>query len=138
MASIIQHTARCILFRNFNILRAVTTHHRSFHAISIVPAFTKTQLKQQIKFPTYCTADTKGIEARVMRVVAEYDKISADKLSLDSHFIQDLGLDSLDHVEVIMAMEDEFGYEIPDNDAEKLTRPSDIIKYISERESSNE
>lgn len=56
------------------------------------------------------------------------------QLSLDSHFIQDLGLDSLDHVEVIMAMEDEFGFEIPDNDAEKLSRPSDIVKYIAERD----
>lgn len=56
------------------------------------------------------------------------------QLSLDSHFIQDLGLDSLDHVELVMAMEDEFGFEIPDNDAERLTRPSDIIKYISEKE----
>lgn len=56
------------------------------------------------------------------------------QLTKDSHFIQDLGLDSLDHVEVIMAIEDEFGFEIPDNDAEKLARPADIIKYISERE----
>lgn len=56
------------------------------------------------------------------------------QLTLDSHFIQDLGLDSLDHVEVIMALEDEFGFEIPDNEAEKLSRPSDIVKYIAERE----
>lgn len=56
------------------------------------------------------------------------------QLKLDSHFIKDLGLDSLDHVEVIMAMEDEFGFEIPDNEAEKLSRPADIVKYISERD----
>lgn len=60
--------------------------------------------------------------------------ISLTQLKLDSHFIKDLGLDSLDHVEVIMAMEDEFGFEIPDNDAEKLSRPADIVKYISERD----
>jgi acyl carrier protein len=53
---------------------------------------------------------------------------------LESHFIQDLGLDSLDHVEVMMALEDEFGFEIPDQDAEKLARPVDIVKYISERD----
>ena len=41
-----------------------------------------------------------------------FDKISADKITLDSHFINDLGLDSLDHVEVIMAVEDEFGFEV--------------------------
>lgn len=45
-----------------------------------------------------------------------------------------MGLDSLDHVEVIMAMEDEFGFEIPDTEAEKLIRPSDIIKYVLEKE----
>lgn len=60
------------------------------------------------------------------------------QLKIDSHFIQDLGLDSLDHVEVIMAMEDEFGFEIPDNEAEKLSRPADIIKYITERDGASD
>ena len=55
-------------------------------------------------------------------------------MTLDSHFINDLGLDSLDHVEVIMAMEDEFGFEIPDMDADKLTTPSAIVRYIADRE----
>lgn len=48
--------------------------------------------------------------------------------------MNDLGLDSLDHVEVIMAMEDEFGFEIPDADAEKLLKPADIVKYICDKE----
>lgn len=56
------------------------------------------------------------------------------QLSLDSHFVQDLGLDSLDHVEIIMAMEDEFGFEIPDADAERLLRPKDIVQYIADKE----
>ena len=47
-----------------------------------------------------------------MAVCKAFDKISADKITLDSHFINDLGLDSLDHVEVIMAVEDEFGFEV--------------------------
>lgn len=55
-------------------------------------------------------------------------------MSLESHFINDLGLDSLDHVEVIMAMEDEFGFEIPDMDAEKLLRPRDVVQYICDKE----
>lgn len=58
----------------------------------------------------------------------------AFQLSLDSHFINDLGLDSLDHVEVIMAMEDEFGFEIPDMDAEKLLRPRDVVQYVADKE----
>lgn len=53
---------------------------------------------------------------------------------MESHFINDLGLDSLDHVEVIMAMEDEFGFEIPDADAEKLLKPADIVRYVADRE----
>ncbi|XP_050094302.1 acyl carrier protein, mitochondrial isoform X3 [Anopheles aquasalis] len=74
------------------------------------------------------------VKQRVLKVVAGYDKVSADKLTLESHFINDLGLDSLDHVEVIMAMEDEFGFEIPDGDAEKLFRPADIVQYIADKE----
>ena len=56
------------------------------------------------------------------------------QLKLDSHFSKDLGLDSLDHVEVIMAIEDEFSFEIPDVDAEKLMTPADIIKYVVDKE----
>ena len=55
-------------------------------------------------------------------------------MTLDSHFTNDLGLDSLDQVEVIMAMEDEFGFEIPDGDSERLMRPSDIVQYIADKE----
>ncbi|RZC42892.1 mitochondrial acyl carrier protein 1, partial [Asbolus verrucosus] len=69
----------------------------------------------------------KLITDRVLLVLKLYDKVNPDKLTLDSHFINDLGLDSLDHVEVIMAMEDEFGFEIPDGDAEKLLKPADIV-----------
>jgi len=74
------------------------------------------------------------IRDRVLTVCRAYDKVTADKLTLDSHFMNDLGLDSLDHVEVIMAMEDEFGFEIPDTDAEKLVRPADIVRYIADKE----
>jgi NADH dehydrogenase (ubiquinone) 1 alpha/beta subcomplex 1 len=56
------------------------------------------------------------------------------QLTLKSHFINDLGLDSLDHVEVIMAMEDEFNIEIPDTDAERLLTPDDIVRYIADKE----
>ncbi|XP_031622342.1 acyl carrier protein, mitochondrial isoform X1 [Contarinia nasturtii] len=76
----------------------------------------------------------KLIQERVLLVLNLYDKIDASKLTPESHFINDLGLDSLDHVEVIMAMEDEFGFEIPDSDAERLFRPCDIIQYIADKE----
>ncbi|XP_039445698.1 acyl carrier protein, mitochondrial isoform X1 [Culex pipiens pallens] len=74
------------------------------------------------------------IKERVLLVLKLYDKVNPEKLSLESHFINDLGLDSLDHVEVIMAMEDEFGFEIPDGDAEKLFKPADIVQYIADKE----
>ncbi|XP_044728482.1 acyl carrier protein, mitochondrial isoform X1 [Chrysoperla carnea] len=74
------------------------------------------------------------IRDRVLLVLKLYDKIDPEKLKLESHFINDLGLDSLDHVEVIMAMEDEFGFEIPDGDAEKLVRPADIVRYVADKE----
>lgn len=74
------------------------------------------------------------IRDRVLLVLKLYDKIDVSKLTLESHFMNDLGLDSLDHVEVVMAMEDEFGFEIPDGDAEKLLRPADIVRYIADKE----
>ncbi|RXG72884.1 Acyl carrier protein, mitochondrial [Armadillidium vulgare] len=74
------------------------------------------------------------IEQRVLLTLRLYDKIDPEKLTVNSHFMQDLGLDSLDHVEVIMAMEDEFGFEIPDMDAEKLLRPADIVRYVGDKE----
>ncbi|CAG5116974.1 unnamed protein product [Candidula unifasciata] len=75
-----------------------------------------------------------SIQKRVELVLRLYDKINPDKLTLDSHFINDLSLDSLDQVEIIMAIEDEFGFEIPDADSERLMRPRDIVQYIADKE----
>lgn len=76
----------------------------------------------------------KLIKERVILVLSLYDKVDPEKLTVESHFHKDLGLDSLDHVEVIMAMEDEFGFEIPDMDAERLNSPKDLIQYIADKE----
>uniref|UniRef100_A0A8C2IVE4 Acyl carrier protein n=1 Tax=Cyprinus carpio TaxID=7962 RepID=A0A8C2IVE4_CYPCA len=74
-----------------------------------------------------------NIEERVMYVLKLYDKISPEKLQSSSHFMKDLGLDSLDQVEIIMAMEDEFGFEIPDAEAEKLMTPAEIVQFIADK-----
>ena len=74
----------------------------------------------------------------LIRLISNRFFVLHEQLTLESHFINDLGLDSLDHVEVIMAMEDEFMMEIPDKDAEKLLRPIDIVKYISDKEEAYE
>lgn len=95
------------------------------HRVSLLPARTFSDKPPMTK---------KSIEERVLLVLRLYDKVDPAKLSLDSHFLNDLGLDSLDHVEVVMAMEDEFGFEIPDGDAEKLLRPADIIQYVADKE----
>ncbi|KAM6957082.1 NADH:ubiquinone oxidoreductase subunit AB1b isoform 2-T2 [Aplochiton taeniatus] len=73
------------------------------------------------------------IKDRVMYVLKLYDKINPEKLQTSSHFMKDLGLDSLDQVEIIMAMEDEFGFEIPDGEAEKLMSPHEIVQYIADK-----
>merc|ERR1712203_1098775 len=70
------------------------------------------------------------IQQRVMLVLNLFDKIDNEKLTPDSHFIKDLGLDSLDHVEIIISMEDEFGFQIPDDHGETLTDANKIIRYV--------
>lgn len=70
---------------------------------------------------------------RVLNVCKAFDKINADKVTPESHFMNDLGLDSLDHVELIMAAEDEFGFEIPDVDAERLLTVKTLIEYIEDK-----
>jgi len=91
-------------------------------------------MKQQQRYYAAVIASKSDIESRVLAVCKAFDKITADKVSLDSHFINDLGLDSLDHVEVIMAVEDEFGFEIPDEHAEKLLTPGKIAQYVCDHE----
>uniref|UniRef100_A0A915ALH1 Acyl carrier protein n=2 Tax=Parascaris univalens TaxID=6257 RepID=A0A915ALH1_PARUN len=79
----------------------------------------------------------KEVEDRVLKAIRAWDRFPQDRsdlLTLDASFVNDLGLDSLDHVEIIMSLEDEFGFEIPDTDADKLKTPRDISKYICERE----
>ncbi|XP_056119534.1 NADH:ubiquinone oxidoreductase subunit AB1a [Rhinichthys klamathensis goyatoka] len=73
------------------------------------------------------------IRDRVLYVLKLYDKINPERLQATSHFMKDLGLDSLDQVEIIMAMEDEFGFEIPDTEAEKLMTPHEIVQYIADK-----
>ena len=72
------------------------------------------------------------IEQRVNTVLLCYDKIDPKALTMESHFINDLGLDSLDHVEVIVAMENEFMVEINDNDQESLMSPREICEYLAD------
>lgn len=67
---------------------------------------------------------------RVKKIVVEHLGVEADKVTEDSSFIDDLGADSLDIVELVMAFEEEFSVEIPDDAAEKISTVKDAISYI--------
>ena len=69
---------------------------------------------------------------RVKKIVVEHLGVEADKVTEDASFIDDLGADSLDIVELVMAFEEEFGVEIPDDAAEKISTVADAIKYIND------
>jgi acyl carrier protein len=69
---------------------------------------------------------------KVKEVVVEQLDCNADEIKEDSRFIEDLGADSLDVVELVMALEEEFDIEIPDEDAEKILTVGDAIKYIED------
>ncbi|MDR1009056.1 MAG: acyl carrier protein [Rickettsiales bacterium] len=67
---------------------------------------------------------------QVKKIVVENLGVEADKVTENASFIEDLGADSLDTVELVMALEEEFGVEIPDEEAEKILKVSDAVKYI--------
>ena len=74
---------------------------------------------------------TQQIEDRVMELLRNFDKVQQEKLGLDAHFVKDLGLDSLDQVEITMELEDEFNVEIPDNVAETIFTPRQAVEAVS-------
>ena len=71
------------------------------------------------------------IEARVKDIVVEQLGVNADEVTTDASFIDDLGADSLDTVELVMALEEEFECEIPDDEAEKITTVKEAVSYIN-------
>ena len=73
-----------------------------------------------------------NIDERVRDLVVEQLGVSQDQVSPQASFIDDLGADSLDTVELVMAFEEEFGIDIPDEDAEKMVTVNDAIKYLEE------
>jgi acyl carrier protein len=74
----------------------------------------------------------KTVERRVIEIIVEQLGVSEEEVTLEASFIDDLGADSLDLVELIMALEEEFGLEISDEDAEKIQTVQDVISYINE------
>ena len=72
-----------------------------------------------------------SVEERVIKIVCDQMGTTPDKITKETSFINDLGADSLDTVELVMEFEDEFEINIPDEDAEKIMTVGDAVKYIS-------
>ena len=78
-----------------------------------------------------------AVSDRVKAIIAEQLGVKLEEVNDTASFIEDLGADSLDTVELVMALEEEFGIEIPDEDAEKMTTVVDAIRYIEQKASAS-
>ncbi|KAF1798776.1 NADH dehydrogenase 1, alpha/beta subcomplex subunit 1 NDUFAB1/ACP [Mucor lusitanicus] len=79
----------------------------------------------------FYTVSASDAQTRVLDVVKGFEKVDPSKVTVDSVFVKDLGLDSLDAVEVVMAIEEEFSIEIPDKDADEIKSVKQAIDYIT-------
>ncbi len=75
-----------------------------------------------------------NIESQVKDIIVEQLGVDPEKVTTDAKFIEDLGADSLDTVELVMTFEEKFSIEVPDEDAEKLKSVSDVVSYIKEHQ----
>ena len=75
-----------------------------------------------------------SIQERVVDIVAEQLGVDKEKINIDTHFVNDLGADSLDTVELVMELEEEFDINIPDDVAEKIQTIGEAVKFIDENE----
>jgi acyl carrier protein len=78
----------------------------------------------------YCQEDEVAVADKVKSIIVEQLGVDEEEVTPDASFVDDLGADSLDTVELVMAFEEEFGIEIPDEDAEKITRVKEAVEYI--------
>lgn len=74
-----------------------------------------------------------AVTEKITEIIVEQLGVKGDEVTPEASFVDDLGADSLDTVELVMALEEEFGIEIPDEDAEKIQTVGDAIKYIEEK-----
>lgn len=74
------------------------------------------------------------IDEKVKEIIAKQLGVNAAEVTMDASFVEDLGADSLDTVELVMAFEESFNVEIPDEDAEKITKVKDAIEYIKNKQ----
>jgi len=75
----------------------------------------------------------KSIEERVKDIIVDQLGVSAEQVTSEAKFVEDLGADSLDTVELVMALEEEFDVEVPDDEAEKLQAVKDVVSFITSK-----
>jgi acyl carrier protein len=75
----------------------------------------------------------KSIEERVKDIIVDQLGVSAEQVTAEAKFVEDLGADSLDTVELVMALEEEFDVEVPDDEAEKLQAVKDVVSFITSK-----
>ena len=75
-----------------------------------------------------------SIEEKVKKIIEEKLSVNTDQITMEAKFAEDLKADSLDTVELVMALEDEFGLDIPDEEADKIKTVGDAIKYINSKQ----
>ncbi|MBV9463462.1 MAG: acyl carrier protein [Verrucomicrobiae bacterium] len=76
----------------------------------------------------------KTIEDKTREIIVEQLGVNPEQVTSNARFIEDLGADSLDTVELVMAFEEEFGVEVPDEEAEKLLTVGDVVRYVEEKQ----
>jgi len=119
--------SRKIIFQKSFLAAAKVPTLNSFRSLATV-RMAPTMTRFYSAGPSHPTLQE--IEDRVMTLLKDFDKVESDKLHLDAHFINDLSLDSLDQVEITMALEDEFSIELPDVDAEEILTPRKAVEKI--------
>jgi acyl carrier protein len=77
-------------------------------------------------------AEKDAVFDKVKEIIVDQLGVEEDEVTPEAHFVEDLGADSLDIVELVMALEEEFGLEIPDEEAEKISTVNDAVEYIRE------
>ncbi|KAJ3054374.1 NADH dehydrogenase 1, alpha/beta subcomplex subunit 1 ndufab1/ACP [Rhizophlyctis rosea] len=122
---------RAMAIRSFSTYRIAAPRvlPTSSAARSILPA-----VATQLQVRSYALAipplTVQEIEDRILQLLKDFEKVDPAKLNIDSHFINDLGLDSLDQVEITMALEDEFRIELPDRDAEEIFTVRQAVEKV--------
>ncbi|TFK57167.1 acyl carrier protein [Heliocybe sulcata] len=108
-----------------------TASRASYPRVSLTVANRWSRLPPRSSFSAAAGLSKDQIESRVLEVLKGFEKVDPSKLVTSSRFAEDLGLDSLDAVEVVMAVEEEFSIEIPDAEADEITSVQQAIDYIA-------